>query len=97
MQTAPLWDKVSIQSQLQGAHSREVYNKVTQLFAELHQAYLWPPVNHFHADLSGTKDGGGGRITPSVISMALLTNRIGVNKLELFLRDVEWCPIGTLR
>lgn len=47
------------------------------------------PVNHFHADLSRKKRrkrrGGGGRITPSVISMALLTNRIEVNRLELFL------------
>lgn len=52
------------------------------------------PVNHFHADLSGEKRGGGGSITPYVISMALLANRIGVNKLELFLRDVECCPVG---
>lgn len=28
-------------------------------------------------------------MTPSVISMALLANRIGVNKLELFLRDLD--------
>lgn len=40
--------------------------------------------------------GWRGRITPSVISMALLTNRIGVNKLELFLRDVERCSIAVL-
>lgn len=59
------------------------------------------PVNHFNADLSRKKRRGRGgwgvRITPSVISMALLTNRIGVNKLELFLRDIERCPIGMLR
>ena len=53
------------------------------------------PVNHFHADQSvkeeveEVEEGWRGRITPSVISMALLTNRIGVNKLEFFLRDVE--------
>lgn len=36
-------------------------------------------------------------MTPSVITIALLTNRIGVIKLELFLGDVECCcPIGRL-
>lgn len=58
----------------------------TAPFAELHQAYLWPPLTVSMP--SGKKRGGvgvgGGRIALSAISMALLTNRIGVNKLELF-------------
>lgn len=37
-------------------------------------------------------------MTPSVITMALLTNRIGAIRLELFLGDAQRCrPIGRLR
>lgn len=41
-----------------------------------------PHVNWFHAKLGGKTKGRGGKISPSVISMALLTNRIESTSLS---------------
>ena len=93
MQGAPLRDKVSVQKRVSQQRHSAHYRAASGMCCD--------PLNCFHTELSRKKSAalGGGwwhRITPSVITMALLTNRIGVIKPELFLGDVERCPIGRL-
>lgn len=68
-------------------HTAESFTaKSHSSFCRVASGIFVAPVNRFHAEWKEERrgGGGGGRIALSAISMALLTNRIGVNKLELF-------------